>query len=96
MRLTGAIQTPTPIPDRNIVDIAASQVRPGHVLVNGLVLAVEDLGFCFSHGTVECPDSPDQPVTVLGSVSPAILAAARYARGWRDIAPAGEPPGASD
>lgn len=74
-----AIAGPALIPDRNIFEIAAGRVRPGHVLINGLVLDVDDLAFRFAHNTVEFADSPDQPVTVLGKVSAEILAAAWHA-----------------
>lgn len=72
-----AIANPVLIPDRNVFEIAASRVRPGHVLINGLVLAADDLAFHFAHNAIEIADSADQPVTVLGSVSPATLARAQ-------------------
>jgi hypothetical protein len=72
-----AIADPASIPDRNVFEIAASRIRPGHVLINGLVLGVDDLTFHFAHSTIEVADSPDQPVTVLGKVSAQILAAAQ-------------------
>lgn len=74
-----SIAGPALIPDRNVFEIAASRVRSGHVLINGLVLDVDNLAFYFAHNTIEIADSPDQPVTVLGRVSPQVLAAARQA-----------------
>lgn len=73
------IAGPALIPDRNVFEIAAGRVRPGYVLINGLVLDVDDLVFHFAHNAVEIADSPGQPVTVLGRVSAEILAAARNA-----------------
>jgi hypothetical protein len=73
-----SIAGPALIPDRNVFEIAASRVRPGHVLINGLVLDVDNLAFSFAHNTIEIAASPDQPVTVLGRVSPEVLAAARH------------------
>lgn len=75
-----AIAQPVAIPDRNIFEIAAGRIRPGHVLVNGLVLDVDDLTFHFAHNCVEIADNPEQPVTVLGGVSAAVLTAAQNAR----------------
>lgn len=73
-----SIAGPALIPDRNIFEIAADRIRPGHVLVNGLVLDVSDLTFHFAHNTVEVADTPEQPITVLGKVSAEILMAARH------------------
>jgi hypothetical protein len=75
--VTLVIAEPVTIPDRNVFEIAAGRVRPGHVLINGLVLEVDDLVFYFAHSMVEIADSPEQPVTVLGKVSPEVLAAAQ-------------------
>lgn len=78
--MTVAIAEPALIADRNVFEISASRVRAGHVLLNGLVVDVDDLTFHFMHCTVEVADTPDQPVTVIGRVSAAVLAAARASR----------------
>lgn len=79
MTMDIATADPVLIADRNVFEIAAGRVRPGHVLLNGLVLAVDGLDFHFGHATVETADSPEQPVTVLGRVTEEVLEAARQA-----------------
>lgn len=68
---------PVAIPDRHVLNVPARTIVPGYVLLYGVVVAVDDDGQTLhtADGNVTVTDSPDEMVTVLGRVSPIILAA---------------------